>query len=228
MGPRPELKSSRDLSTPHAYAGAMGMDELPEQYRLSWLLGELVRNDTSAEHEARVLWNTLRAAGLGSGEICPRDFGRLLPELRRMVSVESVPNEFSNIATSVIDEVRPAHKLRAVLVHDLLHHGDWTRGRVLSAFNRHPPQTLESIEQCAALLSRAIARFRGLWITAPQWVGGEIEDFTETTDMQSWTRVAMGHIADIPGIMQGTPGDTPEPPGGWKSSNPDAPGSGFD
>jgi hypothetical protein len=76
---------------------------------------------------------------------------------------------------------------------------------------------MEEIEKCADDLRRAMYRMRGVWIIAPHWVGGPIEDDLDVDDMRSWTRVAMGHIADLPGVIQGTPGSAPEPPDGWRS-----------
>jgi cell division protein FtsL len=91
----------------------MGMtDDMPEMYRLSFLVGEIVRNDTYAEHETRVLWNRLRDAGLGE-ENRQRDFGRLLPQVRSMLAEDRVPTKFRRLATQVVDDTLHAHQYRS-------------------------------------------------------------------------------------------------------------------
>ena len=191
--------------------------DLPEDAQLSYLVGEIVRNDTYDEHEARVLWGYLFDAGLGAGTKRERDFGRLLPQLRTMLHEATVPQKFQRLATQVVDLAILGHRYRRDLVHDLLLHGGYTRGKVWSATGAFPARELSEIEERAHGLLHAAYRMRGLWITAPHWVGGPVEDELNVPDLQSWSRVAMGHIADIPGRIEGTPGKALEPDGGWRS-----------
>lgn len=190
--------------------------DVPERYRLSYLVGEIVRNDSYAEHEARVLWHRLRAVGLGA-ERPLREFGRLLSELRRMMRDDRVPGDFSVIGQGAVDELAAAHRLRASLVHDVLMQVPWRDGQVISAIRRAPNRPIQDLADCAETLRRGMYRMRGLWIIAPQWVGGVLEEPLDVPDLVSWTRVAMGHIADTLGIIEGTPGDSPIPPGGWRA-----------
>ena len=56
--------------------------KVPDKYRLSFVVGEIVRNDVWAENETKVLFNRLRAGGLPSDPML-RDFGKVIPQVRR-------------------------------------------------------------------------------------------------------------------------------------------------
>ena len=192
------------------------MIEVPEEFRLNYYMGEIVISDSFAEHEARVFWNVLHGVGLMVGRR-PDMFGRLLPALEAAVGGPTVPAEFRDIATPLLESARVWHKYRRDLVHDLLVKG-WGRGdEVRSALGKHPPRPMQEIVQCAEELRRASFRLRGLWIIAPYWLNGPRDSWADAESLRSWTRVAMGHIADVPNAIIGTEGPAPEPPGGWEA-----------
>ena len=56
--------------------------KVPDKYRLSFVVGEIVRNDVWVENETKVLFNRLRAGGLPSDPML-RDFGKVIPQVRR-------------------------------------------------------------------------------------------------------------------------------------------------
>lgn len=87
---------------------------------------------------------------------------------------------------------------------------------VQSALRKHAPRPIAELAECAQALQRATYRLRGAWIIAPYWLGGERDSWATARDLRSWTRVAMGEIADVPGQILGTEGEAPEPPGGWE------------
>lgn len=66
------------------------LDDLDSKYRLSFLVGEIVRNDVGVESEIRMLWRKLFDAGLPIGEM-QRDFGRLIPQIRKVLVRPEVP-----------------------------------------------------------------------------------------------------------------------------------------
>lgn len=199
--------------------------DLPKEFELSFYLGEIVRNDVYAEHEMRVLWNFLDAAGLRQGLSAgdykrgrERDFGRLIPQVRKLLSQSAVPPEFRRIALDVIETTHVSHTYRAKLVHDLLVQSPWDGNTVRSAFGTNPPRSVDELRQCAAELKRSSWRLRGVWIIAPHWVGGPLDvPVDDEGSLRSWTRVAMGHIEDNPHTVIGTQGDCPEPPSGFRS-----------
>lgn len=200
----------------------MTADELPKKFQLSYLLGEVVRNDVYAEHEMRLLWNAFEDAGLGDGAERQRDFGRMIPQVRKMIAHSAVPDTFRTIASDVIEATHRAHLYRRALVHDLLIEGPQPRGEALSAFRNHPPRPLAEIERCGDDLKRASWRLRGLWIIAASWVGGPLDEYRTVADLRSWTRVAMGEIRDDPSVIAGTAGPSPEPPEGYSDGVGDA------
>lgn len=69
----------------------MTVAELPSEFRLSYLVGEVERNDVYAEHEMRLVWNALHEAGLSDGSERQRDFGRMIKQVRRMLTHPDVP-----------------------------------------------------------------------------------------------------------------------------------------
>lgn len=192
----------------------MELDEVPAKQHLSFYLGEIVIRDSWAEHEARVLWNVLSESGITTGKR-PEMFGRLLPAIEESMKKASVPSEFREIAGPLIERTRRWHKYRTDLVHDLLTTG-WSRdGAVQSALGKHPPRPMEEMKQCAEELQRSGYSLRGLYVIAPYWLSGAGDGWDVPDGLRSWTRVAMGHIADLPNEIRGTEGPAPEPPGGW-------------
>jgi len=197
-------------------------DDLPDEYRLSFLVGEVVRNDSHAEHETKVLWNRLETAGLGDGSDREDTFGRLLPQVLEMATRPGVPNPFRKAAAQTLNLALRAHQYRADLVHDLLQHGRWTDGAVWSALNQFPPRPMAEIERCALDLQQVMYRVRGLYVVAPHWVGGPVVEYADPEDLRSWMRVAQGNIADVPGVIRGTGiYKAPVPKGGWREYDPD-------
>jgi hypothetical protein len=81
------------------------MIEVPAEYRLNYYIGEIVISDSFAEHEARVLWNTLHEVELVVGKR-PEMFGRLLPALEEAVAGQTVPAEFRDIALPLLLDAR--------------------------------------------------------------------------------------------------------------------------
>jgi hypothetical protein len=190
------------------------MTEVPEEFRLSYYMGEIVIRDSFAEHEARVFWKVLYEVGIVGGKR-PEMFGRLLPQLETAVQGPGVPTEFRDIAAPLLESTRVWHKYRRDLVHDLLVTG-WGRGDdVMSATGKHPPRPMHEMKKCAAELQSASYRLRGLYIIAPYWMNRPGDGWDDADNLRSWTRVAMGHIADQPNAIIGTKGPAPEPPGGW-------------
>lgn len=189
-------------------------DEVPEELRLNYYVGAIVISDSVAEHEARVLWGKLSSVGRVTGNY-PQMFGRLLPELERTFEQPDLPSELREMALDVLATTRHWHRYRRDLVHDLLTVGWGRNDDVYSALGKHPPRPMLELAECAAGLRNAGYRLRGLWIIAPLWLGGEVKGWETAADLRSWTRVAMGHIADVPNVVMGTEGPSPEPPGGW-------------
>jgi hypothetical protein len=190
------------------------LDQIPEELRLNYFMGDIVISDSFAEHEARVLWNTLQTAELVRGKR-PEMFGRLLPRLQEAFVSPRVPKDLREIAVSLLETTRTWHSYRRDLVHDLLTMG-WGRGDdVHSALGKRPPRPMREIVQCAEELRTSGYRLRGLCIITPYWIGGTGDGWDDAEGLRSWTRVAMGHIADVPRSVLGTEGPAPEPPGGW-------------
>jgi len=81
---------------------------------------------------------------------------------------------------------------------------------------------MKDLEKCADDLKVATWRLRAVWVIAPHWLGGPTDEWETVESLTSWTRVAMGHIADDPHQVRGTPGKSPEPPGGFRVPRSDA------
>lgn len=189
-------------------------DDVPEELRLNYYTGEIVISDSFAEHEARVVWRELHRAHLVP-EKQPDMFGRLLPSLRDTFELPRVPIDLREIAVELIDTTRKWHQYRRDMVHDLLLTGWGRTDDVHSAFRKHPPRPMLEIVQCAVGPRECSYRLRGLWIITPHWLGTAEDVWDEADDLRSWTRVAMGHLADLPGMIVGTEGPAPEPAPGW-------------
>lgn len=192
----------------------VNLDEIPEPLRLNYLVGEITISDSYAEHEARVLWNALGNVGLVKGK-WPETFGRLLPGLEDAFGRPEVPDELREIVLPLLSQTRRWHKYRRDLVHDLLTTGWGQEGHVQSALGKNPPRPMADLAECGEALRSCGWRLRGVWIVAPWWLGGEVDSWETAEQLRSWTRVAMGHLADIPNAIIGTEGPAPEPPGGW-------------
>lgn len=101
--------------------------EIAEEHQLPYFLGQIVINDSYAEHEARVLWNAFHAAGLVKGKR-PEMFGRLLPSLAEALKLPEAASEYRDVVAPLIEETRSRHRYRRDLVHDLLSTG-WGESR---------------------------------------------------------------------------------------------------
>lgn len=194
----------------------VAIEDVPAPLRLSFYLGEVVRNDNHAESELGALYRSFQEAGLAA-EPMQRDFGRLIPQMRKLLGNERVPKPFAGVAIGALDFAGNAHRRRRELVHDLLTQDVLNANQVRSMRGRRPPRPMSELKNCADDLLTATWRIRGLWITAPYWIGGQVEEGHDASDLRSWTRVAMGHIADHPYATIGTEGEAPEPPGGWRT-----------
>lgn len=77
---------------------------------LSFLVGEIVRNDVFAENETRKLWRKFQDAGL----LPPDKFsiGRLLGKLRLTIESPAVRRKFRAIALGVLTAADSAHRAR--------------------------------------------------------------------------------------------------------------------
>lgn len=198
--------------------GMVAIEDVPASLRLSFYLGEIVRNDNHAETELAALYRSFDEAGLTS-EPRQRDFGRLIPQARRLLVHEQVPEDFRSLVASVLDFTANAHRRRREIVHDLLAHDVVNPALVRSLRGGQAVVSMTALKGCADDLLVATWRIRGLSVTAPYWIGGRTQDGPDASDLRSWTRVAMGHIADHPHVTIGTEGECPEPPGGWKTSD---------
>jgi len=188
--------------------------KVPDEFRLSFVVGEIVRNDVYAENETKVLYNKLCASGL-TEERVERDFGRLVPQVLKALESPRVPEPFRQIAAQVMNKTQRAHLVRRETVHDILIQMPFESERIGSGFGKSP-RSLATLEKCADDLREAIWRIRALWVITPQWLGGPLDGWETVDSLQSWTRVAMGHIANVPNEIRGTPGKCPEPQGGFR------------
>jgi len=127
---------------------------VPDEYRLSFVVGEIVRNDVYAENETKVLFNTLRANGLPCEAEMPRDFGNVIPLVRAMIALSQVPAPFATIATKVIELTSRAHAVRRNTVHDILIQMPYEPQRIGSGFGRKP-RFMSDLERCADNLKEA-------------------------------------------------------------------------
>lgn len=189
-------------------------EQVPARHELSFFIGEIVRNDVVLETEMRALWRQLRAVGLAEDEM-QRNLGRTISQVRKMVREQAVPLAFRDLALEVVDLAADAHRERSVLAHDQWMQLPYRPDEVSSMRRPNSRRPLEELGQCAADLLRIAWRTRALWIIAPYWVGGDLSDHTSPDDLHSWTRVAMGHIADDERMVFGTLGEAPHPPGGF-------------
>jgi hypothetical protein len=208
---------SRHANSPDNGNVSVKLDDVPEPLRLNYFVGEITVSDSYAEHEARVLWNTFSAAGLVKGKQWPGFFGTLLNVLTEAFERPEVPELLSEIVLPLLATTQRWHNYRAHVVHDLLAIGWGEAGHVQSAIGKSPPRPMTELVECGEALGSCGWRLRGVWIVAPWWIGGELDSGATPGDMRSWTRVIMGEIADVPNEIRGTPGPSPEPPGGWQA-----------
>ena len=188
----------------------MRAEGVPREFEFSFLVGEVVRNDVFVETETRVLWETLSMAGLAAGAL-QRDYGRLLPVVRKAMRSASIPSPLRDIALPVIQAALEAHRERNLLVHDQWITVPWSPGEV-RALRRPKRRQLSELHALSAQLLSLTWRMRGVTIITPAWLGQENEA-ADANDLHEWTRVAMGHIADDHHRVRGTAGPAPLPPG---------------
>lgn len=192
------------------------MTEVPEELQLNYYLGSIVISDSFAEHEARVFWYVLHSVGLVSGNR-PEMFGRLLPNLEAAMNEPAVPAKFRDIALPLLEWARKWHTYRRDLVHVLPVTG-WGKSKdVNSAIGKHLPGPMSDLIKCSEELRTVSWRLRGTYMIAPYWLNGLHDAWEKADNLRSWTRVAMGHIADEPNSIIGTKGPAPNPPDGWDS-----------
>jgi len=191
--------------------------EVPEHLRLSFLIGEVVRNDVAVESETRILAWELARLHVDSGiEEPERDFGRLIKQVRRGLNNPGVPAPFREIALRTIEASARAHRRRNLLVHDQWVYVEWNR-EVRSQRSAESSDFSEMRESADELI-QLIWRTRAAWVIAPAWLGGgnshepsyeDPEDGLSAGEVRYWTRIAMGHI-DLSG-NQVAPIDGPAP-----------------
>jgi hypothetical protein len=99
----------------------------------------------------RLVWNALNEAGLGDGSERQRDFGRMIKQVRKMLTQPDVPQAFRALASEVVEATHQAHLYRRDLVHDLLVEAPWRHKEARSAFGAHPPRLLAEISSAAMI-----------------------------------------------------------------------------
>lgn len=184
--------------------------DVPEQYALSFLIGEVIRNDVGLESEMRALWWQLHEAGLAPSPM-QRDLGRLLKELRRALSHSLVDAPFREIALEVVQQSQDQHRVRNTLVHDQWVQLPW-RSEEIASMRTATRLQLDELRACADALLVLLWRTRGVASMAPAWLRADAGPEVDDEELLSWTRIAMGHIAYSPGRIQGTDGPAPLPP----------------
>lgn len=157
----------------------------------------------------RNVWAHLHRAGIADGQM-QRDLGKLVRQVRSALRDERVPGQFRAIALAVLERAWTAHQLRNKLVHDQWIHLPWDRGQIAS-MRSTDRREVRDLRECADELQTMMWRMRGVSIIAPAWLDLEDDDEELDDELHSWTRVAMGHIAESPGRVIGTPGDAPAP-----------------
>ena len=185
-------------------------DGVPRAFEFSFLVGEVVRNDVFVETETRVLWQTLSTAGVAPGSL-QRDYGRLLPAVRKAMRSPIIPSSLRDIAVPVVQAALDAHRERNALVHDQWIEVPWSPGEV-RALRRPQRRQLAELQTLSAQLLNLTWQMRGVAIITPAWLGQESEP-ADADDLHEWTRVAMGNIADDNKRVRGTAGPAPLPPG---------------
>lgn len=190
----------------------MSESDIPEQYRLSFLIGEVVRADVGVELEVRALWANLRAAGFGPEK--PGDsFGRVLSSVRRTFEDEAgIPGPYRELAEPVLEEVKSAHDRRNALAHDYWVQMPFRYDRARAA-RLQVTYELSALTDLVDELKGLLFRVRGLWILAGPWITGKADPADLTAeDLHMWTRVAMGHGTLQGHVVDATPGPATSPP----------------
>jgi hypothetical protein len=165
----------------------------------------------------RSVWRALHEAQLPVGPL-QRNFGYLIPQVRKAIRTPSVPAAFQALALDVIEATNAAHQKRNSVTHDLLIQDYFDSNLVRSMRTSAPPRRLVELQSISVELMTLAWRLRGVWVIAPSWFGDVSADDGQTREgLLSWTRVAMGHIRDdVSNEILGTPGAAPEPPGGYR------------
>lgn len=162
-----------------------------------------------------MLWRQLQAVGLLDAD--KFSYGRLFGKLQQALKSPKVPAEFREIAQSVVRAAKATHNTRNEYAHTLfMHYPEFEEGLVRSGRPGVQDRTLAAIGGGIEEARAVTWRMRGVWIIAPHWIGGKTDPYETASDLRSWTRVAMGHIADDPRMVVGTLGPSPEPHGGYK------------
>ena len=197
----------------------MLIEDVPEEARLSYLIGEIVRWDVWNENEMRMVCATFDRAGVTAGR-WEDDYGRMIPQLLVTIDAVGMPEPFRVLASKVVNAAQRAHQRRNKYAHDILMQDVIRPDKVLSLIKRLSPRPFAEFESTANELRRLTYQLRALSVIAQSWIGPGLDpnhDWQDADLLRSWTRVAMGHIADVPNEIRGTPGKSPEPPGGYQS-----------
>lgn len=158
-------------------------------------------------------WWELRQCGLGADPMS-REFGRLIKQVRAMLSSDGVPSTYRDIGREVLEATARAHRERNLWVHDLWVHLPWSADESIRSHREGNTRQFDDLRACAAGLLDLLYRLRALAVITPPWFGREAIGEMGRSDLVSWTRVAMGHIdRSVPHQIVGTDGHAPLPPG---------------
>jgi hypothetical protein len=168
--------------------------------RLTYVLGNINRDDNFAEGEALSVFWALAAPGRG-GATAPRDFARILEGCRTMAKTAGVPDFAREVTLSTLDEAATAHRQRNLLTHDRWMHLPWRKTEQWNSPRRQmTPQgpkvttrTLDEFVACSDALHRVGWRLRSLWIILPAWLGNDDEfraDANPSAERDYWSSIA--------------------------------------
>ena len=197
----------------------MAMSEkVPPESQLSTFIGDILRNDLHTQHEMTVFRSKLEFAGLPVAAKKNIWYATLIERILTVLDRGAIPLEFRDIAVAAVNAASDAHDIRNDVAHELLTQDYTDEAKYRSVLRwAEPPRPLAELEAHGRQILRANWRMRGVWIIAPFWIGGPIEIYDDANNLRSWTRVAMDQIADSTEGIRGTPGESPEPPGGYAS-----------
>jgi hypothetical protein len=150
---------------------------LGENERLTYWIGDIIRSDAFAEHEARVAWHELAQSSPCAGEEAPQNFAQILDGCRDML--RSVELELADraLCREVLAAAGAAHKLRNLLTHDQWMHyqsADDSWHSVKAMFNTKnlgSERPLRDFQKRSADLIRAGWRLRALGLLIPGILG---------------------------------------------------------
>ncbi len=186
----------------------MDWTELQPDLRLTFLLGDIVRNDTFAEGESRVVFQVLERATTGSWPI-QNDFVRVLEDSKKILKSLALDDFANDMTREAIREAINAHKARNPLTHDRwMHLGgeaeSWQSAPMLTnrpAFVKPTKRNLTTFLAARDALSHAAWRMRGVSLVLPSWLGMKtLLDQRRDDERRWWTAVALGRFRTPQGL----------------------------